>query len=259
MLRDVETERRLSHGRSGRNNHEIRGLESRGELVEIVEAARDAGDRLAAALERLDALHRGPQQLLDTHETVGLPLLRDVENLRLGLVEQIGGGALPRECVMDDLCRDLDERPQDRFLADDLGVILHVRRRRHRVDEVADVVLSPRGFELSLTRELVGQREWIYDATALCDGDHRPKNPAMTFRVEHRVVDGFDRADDGVLVHEHRGQDGLFCVFGVWRLPIPEGITAQRRSDRVFDGRAGHLPKWGASTTGCAIRRPDGT
>ena len=49
---------------------EIRRLEARRHLVEIVEAARDAGDRLAAALERLDALHRRPEQLLDAREAV---------------------------------------------------------------------------------------------------------------------------------------------------------------------------------------------
>ena len=65
VLRDVERERRLSHRRTRRDDDEVRRLEARRHLVEIAEAARDAGDRLAAALERLDALHRRPEQLLD--------------------------------------------------------------------------------------------------------------------------------------------------------------------------------------------------
>jgi hypothetical protein len=86
---------------------------------------------------------------------------------------------------------------------------------------------APTSFELTLARELVRKRQWVDDAPALADGDHRAENPAMPLGVEHRVVHELRRANDRILVHEHGGQDGLFSVFRVWRLPVPEWITAE--------------------------------
>ena len=229
---------------------EIRRLEARRQLVEIVEAARDAGDRLAAALQRFDALHRRPEQLLDAREAVARLLLADLEDLRLGFVEQLGRGARALERLGDDRRRDLDQPAEDRLLANDLRVVLDVRRRRHGVDEEADVVLAARRLELAAPLQLVGERQRIDDAAALGDRHHRAEDPAMPLGVEHRVVDVFDRAEHRVLVDQHRRQHRLLGVLRVWRTPVAVRITRQGWRYRVFDGRAGHLPRWGASNAG---------
>ena len=52
--------------------------------------------------------------------------------------------ALPLERLGDDRRRDFDEPAKNRLLANDLRVVLDVRRRRHDVDEKADVVLAAR-------------------------------------------------------------------------------------------------------------------
>ena len=56
------------------------------------------------------------------------------------------------------------EPAQQRLLADDLRVILDVRRRRHGVDEKADVVLAAGSLELAAPLQLFGERERIDDA-----------------------------------------------------------------------------------------------
>src|SRR3954447_19063235 len=91
MLRDVQHERRFSHRRTRGDDDEIRRLEARRELIEVVEATRHARDRLAAALKRLDTLHRRPHQLLDACEAASTLLLADLEDLLLGFIEQLGG------------------------------------------------------------------------------------------------------------------------------------------------------------------------
>ena len=78
------------------------GLEAGRQLVEIGEAARDAGDRLAAALQRLDALHRRPHQLLHAREALQPALLAHLEDLLLGVVEQLFGRGAPLERLGDD-------------------------------------------------------------------------------------------------------------------------------------------------------------
>ena len=138
-------------------------------------------------------------------------------------------------------------------------MVLDVRRRRHGVYQEADVVLAAGALELALSGQLIGQRERIDDTAALGDGHHRPEDPAMTLGVEHRVVNDLDGTHDRVLVDQHRGQDGLLGVFRVRGTPVPVGVTPQgRRRDRVFDGRAGHLPRWGASRQDSAGARRDG-
>src|SRR5262249_59520751 len=70
----------------------------------------------------------------------------------------------------------------------EFGVVLVRRRGGHRVDEITDVVFPARGLELALPRELLRERERIYDTPALTDRHHRAEDPAMALGVEHRVV-----------------------------------------------------------------------
>ena len=156
---------------------------------------------------------------------------------------------VPVERLGHDRRRDLDQPAQDRLLAHDLRVVLDVRRRRHGVDEEADVVLAAGAFEIAAALKLVRERERIDDASALGDPDHRAEDPAVALGVEHRVVDEFDRAENRVLVDQHRRQHRLLGVLGVRRTPIAVRVTRRRVcwSYREFDGRAGHLPKWDAS------------
>ncbi len=107
-------------------------------------------------------------------------------------------------------------------------MILDVRRRRHGVDEEADVVLAAGAVELTAALELVGERERIDDAAALGDRHHRAEDPAVPLGVEHRVVDDFDRAQHRVLVDQHRGQHRLLGVLRVWRTPIAVRVTPRR-------------------------------
>ena len=104
----------------------------------------------------------------------------------------------PLERLGDDLGRDLDQAAEQRLLADDARVVLDVRRRRHRVDEEADVLLAAAAVELAAPLQLVGERERVDDAPALGDREHRAEDPAVALRVEHRVVDVLDGAHDGV-------------------------------------------------------------
>jgi hypothetical protein len=258
MLRDVEHERGFSHRRARRDDHEVGRLEARRQLVEIVESTGHAGDGLAAALERLDPLHRRPHELLDAGEAAGALLLTDLEDPLLGLIEQLRRLRPSLERLGDDLRRDLDEVPEQRLLTHDARVKLHVGRRRNRVDQERDVFLATAGGELAAPFELIRERQRIGNGSSLRDRDERAENPPMPLRVEHRVIDVLGRAHDGVAVHEHGGEHGLLGVFRIRRTPFAVGVTPLRR-DRVLDGRAGHLPRWGASTPGYAAAQPGGT
>jgi hypothetical protein len=104
-------------------------------------------------------------------------------------------------------------------------MIIDVRRRRHDVDEEADVILAARGFELAPARQLLRERQRIDNPTPLRDRDHRPKDPAMPLRVEHRIVYGLRRTEHRVLIHEHGREHRLLGILGIRWTTIAIGIT----------------------------------
>src|SRR5690606_897238 len=79
VLRDVEGERRLPHGGTGGDDDQVAPLETRGEVVQVGEAGRYAGDRRTRLRQDLDLLHRRPEQLLDPYEAAPFVGLRDLE------------------------------------------------------------------------------------------------------------------------------------------------------------------------------------
>ncbi len=68
VRRHAEREARLSHARPRGEDDEVPGLEAGRQLVEVAEAARDAGDVGPLLVERGDALEARLQQLLDVAE-----------------------------------------------------------------------------------------------------------------------------------------------------------------------------------------------
>jgi hypothetical protein len=100
-------------------------------------------------VKRLDALHRGPHELLDAREPASPLLLADLEDPLLCLVEQLGGLGAPLERLADDRRRDLDQAPEERLFANDARVELDVGGRRDRVDEERDVLLAAAAGQLA--------------------------------------------------------------------------------------------------------------
>ena len=259
VLRDVQRERGLSHRWTSGDDDEIRRLKARRHLVEIVEAARHAGDRLAAAWSAsMRSIVGHKSSLIRVKPSfVCCWLTAKIFDSASSSSSRRRRAALER--LGDDRRRHLDQPAENRFLAHDLRVILDVRRGRHGVDEKADVVLAARRVELTATTELLGERQRIDDTAALRDQHHRAENPPVTLGVKHRVVDVLDRAEHRFLVDQHRGNHRLLGVLGVRRAPVAVWITRQGWRYRVFGGRAGHLPRWGASNSDCGGVRPDDT
>ncbi len=258
VLRDVERECRLAHRRARRHDDEIRRLKAGGQLIEVAEAAGDARDGLAARMNGLDALHRGPQQLLDAREPLVRALLRHLKDLLLGDVEQLVRRGATAERLTDDLSGDFDETPEQRLFLHDLRVVLDVGSGGHGVHEEADVVLAARSLEIAASLQLVRERQRVDDAAALGDPHHGAKQTPVALGVEHRVVNDLHGAHHRILIHQHGGEHGLLGVLRVGRTPVAVGITPRgRRRYRVFGGRAGHLPTRGVSRRGSAAAPRD--
>jgi hypothetical protein len=133
----------LPIARSAGDDDHVAGLEARGLHVEVVEAGRDAGDvrGMLAVVELLDAVHHLAQQRLDGGEALrgARAGVLDLEDLRLGLVEQPWPPARRIEGAGGDLVAHRHQLAQDGPLADDLGVALDVGGRRRVVGDLAEI------------------------------------------------------------------------------------------------------------------------
>ena len=123
---DLEREGALSHRRAGGEDDEVRGLESRGEVVEILEAARHAGDLGAVLVELADALERLDERVLEEDELAVGAALGELEDELLGARDELGRFAFAFPAERSDLAAGANQAAQCRRLADDLGVVAGV-------------------------------------------------------------------------------------------------------------------------------------
>ncbi len=254
VLRDVEAQGRLAHGGPRRDDHQVRILEPRRLVVQVCEARRHAGNRLAAGMERFDALHRRPQQLLEADEALGLARLRDQEDPLLGAVEDLVGEALGLVGLLHDARGGLDQPAEQRLVADDLRVVVDVRRGGHDVEQVGEVLDAAHALELAPPVHLVTQGDRVDHPPALDDAVHGAEQPPVALAVEHRVVEELGAAERRVAVEEHRAEDRLLGLGAVGRLAAAERV--RRRRHRRFGARCGCHPRSDASSSGYGAGLP---
>src|SRR4029077_18544473 len=84
VVRDLEGEGALSHRRAGGDDHEVCGLEARGDPVEVLEAAGEAGHLGAGLVEEADTLARLHERALEENEGALAAPLAELEDELLG-------------------------------------------------------------------------------------------------------------------------------------------------------------------------------
>ena len=89
VRRHAEPERGLPHRGPRGEDHEVPGLEPRGQEVELAEAARDAGDLGACLVELGDPLEALLEERLDVGEVARDALLAELEDDLLGPVDEV--------------------------------------------------------------------------------------------------------------------------------------------------------------------------
>ncbi|EEF93420.1 hypothetical protein CATMIT_01951, partial [Catenibacterium mitsuokai DSM 15897] len=115
----------LAHRRTRGQDQQVGVLQARGHFVELGVAGRQAGDRAAVGVARLQHVE-GFRQRLGHRGEVGAPAragFGDGEHLLLGLGQDFAAvAAVGLEAVVDDLGADLDQLAHHRLVANDFGV-----------------------------------------------------------------------------------------------------------------------------------------
>ena len=253
VLDHVQNQRGLSHRRAGGHDDQVGALEARGQPVQVHESARDPGHGAGSALELLDALHRGPDQLLQPDELLRAPELRHLEDAVLRVVQHIAGHAAAFIRFLDDGGGGFDQPPQQRLVAYDAPVVLDVGGGRHDVDEGADVLHAADPIEVAALDQLVAQRDRIHDVAALGEGGHGAEQQPVSLAIEHRIVEDFRRLQGRVLIEQHGAEHRLLRF--VAPRSLAAGVLAFSRGD---GGRYGRHPRSVASNWGSGAVQLDG-
>ena len=151
---EVERQRALTHGGTGRDDDQLAGVQTVGDLVEIGETGRNAGEGAIAIGDRLHLFQRRVDQLLEHQEVIAGAPLGDGEDLGLRPVDGVFDLGRLVVAELGDPHAGLDQAAADRLLGDDLGVVAGIRSRRHRLDQgvqirgAADPVEHPAAVQL---------------------------------------------------------------------------------------------------------------
>ena len=164
-------------------------------------------------MQQVEAIDRGPEHVAHRHEArTQLPaLLGDVEDAALGLVDEFGGRlAFVLVRAARDFAADADQLPQQRALANDVGIGTdvfgrgRVARQAREVGKAAGLVGEPRACEA------LGERDGVARLAFLRKVEDRLEDQLVITPVEilgaQPVGDGVPRA----VVEQQAAEHGLF-------------------------------------------------
>ena len=224
VLRDVEHEARLAHGRAPRHDQQIRRLQPAREAVQALVARGHAGDVGLAVVDALDVLEGGLEDLVHGLEALAQASLAHGQDRRLGAIEDVHG-VVPRvEAALDDLAADLDHPPQRRLLGDDPRVVLDVRPGRHALLQPAKIAGAARALEAALPAQLLGKRDDVHRLAALEEVHHGGEDRRVLRGVEVVGLQQLDGLEDGIAIEQQRAEDRLL------------GLEVLRRHARIARG-----------------------
>ncbi len=236
---------------AGREDQQIGVVEAAQQVVEVDQPGGQPGQAAVAPERRLGHRDRLGERRPELDEAaLGLAALGEVEQVRLGLLDLLGGRAfqVAVERVVDDRLADLDELAAQVAVADLAAVILGVDDRHHRGGE-ADQIGRPPDF---LQRLVLVEHALEGDRGGDLAAVDQPA-AGLEDAAVHRIGEVLDPQElrhplVGAVVHQHGAEQRLLGLQVVRRL------AARRRCLRQFDLRHGRARR--RRPSGCP--RPSG-
>lgn len=227
--REVEREGRLTHRRTRGDDDHLPAVQAVGELVELLEARRNARHRPVAAAGCLDLFERGIDRDLQRHVVFGSLGSGDRVDLCLGVVDDVGGVALSVVTELHDAGARIDQTAQDRPLRHDARVVAGVRRSGDDRGERMQIVGAAGATQLPRLDELVGDGDDVRRLAVRVERQDRLEDELVLGDVEVGALERLDHIGDGILREEHSTQRALLgerVVRGcaLWRTLAPEAL-----------------------------------
>ena len=208
---EVEGEGRLTDGRTGRQDDEVRRLPAHGDAVEARETGRDAVEA-GPALHFLDLVHRRIDQRADLLDILAGVVLDGVVDLRLGGVDEVVDIDGLVVGILEDPVRGGNQLALDVLLLEDPDVILDVGRRADLLGQVHQRHGAADRLEVALGGQFGGDGDDVDGGVLVDEGVHRFEDHPVDGIVEAGRTEFLHRfVDDGGL-DQHGAEDGLFNI-----------------------------------------------
>ncbi len=193
----------FSHGRPCCNHDEVARLKPAGDLVEVAEARRRAGQRRALARELLHLAQLVVEDLVDRAEVLLAVVVGDLEHRPLGLLDEIARRRGVVEHRRLDLVRRAQQAAHEGVLADDLRVAADPAEARHAAGQLVDRRLAAGLLELARRLQVLADREHVDRLALAIEHEHRLVDETMAVAVE---VVGLQALLDDEAVHRPVGE-----------------------------------------------------
>src|SRR5581483_5873997 len=203
---DVERERGLAHARPAGDDDKIRGLQTGGDLVQVLVTGRHAGDHFLALVELVDGFERVGDHVADGDEGRFDFLLGDVKDYFFGAVEEFFDVALLFVTARRNLRGGGDQAAQNGLLAHDARVVRDVRGGGHEVVQRSQIGGAPDGFQLAVVLQDIRQRDNIHRLVAVAELDHGAKNLAVALAVKILGPEHLEHVVDRFVVEQNAAQ-----------------------------------------------------
>ena len=194
LQRQMQRKRRLSHARSGGQDDQVRALQATRQLVQLADAGGHAAEQPAMLHPEHQLVVELVQNLAQRLEIAGSHLVGDPEDQAFGVIQhsvRVGAGAIG---FSHHLPSRLDDSAQDAGPPHDGGVVLHVERRGHRVNQVCDIRWTACEVQALGPSEFIRYRHGVRAFVARGDIADRVKDGAVLLAIE---VVGLDLTADG--------------------------------------------------------------
>ncbi|MPM92277.1 hypothetical protein SDC9_139412 [bioreactor metagenome] len=266
VLGNVHGKARFAHGGTAGHDDQVALLETVCHAVEFGKAARHARDLSVALCKLANEVVGLRYDLVDGNQRPLRLAHGDIVDAPLGCVERILQLFFVVHAVADDLAARADELALHALGFNQFNVVLHVRRGRHKRDQIGQVRNPACLIQTVMPLQLGGERNKIHRVAGRTDIPHGGVDDGVGGYVKIFLAQLLEADFEGVCVDEHAAEHralrvprvrhggllaGLVCGFELfhgslpasskaaseWSAPrsiCPRGVLP-RRAEREFD------------------------
>ena len=175
----------LTHGRTGCNQHQIRGLQPCRAVIQIQEPGGNACDASSVPGRHLNLVHGIHNHLADGHVIVRLmPLLHQLKDTLLRILQDAFQAFFSRITGVGDLLIETDQTAQRGFLPHNARIIFYVGRGKRGRQQLPDKLQTAhlRGHILGL--QAVLQRHQVHRTSPVVQLPHGLKEDSVLLIIE---------------------------------------------------------------------------
>ena len=210
MLRDIQYKRRLTHGRTGCDQHQVRGLHSGGTIVQINESGGNTCDGSVQFGSLLDLVHGVHDYGTNRYEFLDVFLLYHFIDLALGTLQNRIQALLAAITGIGNLFIGTDQTPECRLLRHDSSIILDIGGSRYCCNQIRQEIQSTDlGRHILLGSQPILQSDKVNGLSFIVQLYDGVKYHTVLPVVEILSGDLLCGSRNGFRVNEHRADDRL--------------------------------------------------